>query len=37
MLLHFCNLINHPNIAAAEYAGNINQARLLEEFKNKSK
>lgn len=34
MLLHFYNLIEHPNLAADEYIQNNNQARLIEEFKN---
>ena len=36
MLLHFHGLICQPDLAADEYAQNINQSRLIEEFKNKS-
>ena len=36
MLEHFASAVNDPAIAAEEYAQNINQARLVDEFKTRA-
>jgi hypothetical protein len=36
VLLHFGRLIGEPDLANEEYTQNINQSRLIEEFKNKA-